>query len=189
VLGLFTGARLEELGQLRVEDIAERTYADANGRERRAWFIHIREDENDGLKLKNVASERRVPVHPELLRLGFVDLVRSAKKANQLWLFPLLRANKYGRRTAKWGEHWSEYRRKICDVTDRRMVFHSFRHTFKDYARSARIEEGIQRQLMGHTGRDIADHYGSGYDDHSLVEAIAAYKVPGLTIWPPKIAD
>lgn len=187
LLGLFTGARLEELGQLRVEDIAERTYVDANGGERSAWFIHLREDEKDGLTLKNDASERRVPVHPELVRLGFVDLVKSANKADQLWLFPLLRANKFGRRTAKWGEHWSEYRRTVCGVTDRRMVFHSFRHTFKDYARSARIEEGIQRQLMGHTGRDIADHYGSGYDDHTLVEAVSLYKVPGLQLPGPQV--
>lgn len=182
LLALFTGARLEELGQLRVQDVAERTYTDANGQDQRAWFIHIRQDEVDGLKLKNDASERRVPVHPELLRLGFVELVKSAKEANQLWLFPLLRANKFGRRTAKWGEHWSEYRRTVCGLTDRRMVFHSFRHTFKDYARSASIEEGIQRQLMGHSGRDIADHYGSGYADHSLVEAIKLYKVPGLKL-------
>lgn len=62
------------------------------------------------------------------------------------------------------------------------MVFHSFRHTFKDYARLAGIEEGIQRQIMGHSSGDVADNYGSGFPLHKLVEGIKRYKVPGLVI-------
>jgi integrase len=182
LLGLFTGARLEELGQLRPADVSERTYADNEGKERTAWFIHIREDSEGALRLKNANSERDIPVHGELVRLGFLAFVTAAQEAKQQRLFPLLRPDKYGRLTAKWGEHWSVYRREVCGVTDRRMVFHSFRHTFKDYARLAGIEEGIQRQLMGHSSRDVADDYGSGHWDHQLVEAMKRYKVPSLKI-------
>ena len=185
LLALFTGARLEELGQLRPCDVYERNYADDEGHERTAWFIHIREDTEAGLKLKNAASERHVPVHSELVRLGFLVFVMAARDANQQRLFPLLRADKYGRLTAKWGEHWSVYRREVCGIADRRMVFHSFRHTFKDYARLAGIDEGIQRQLMGHSARDVADEYGSGPWDHQLVEAMTRYRVPGLRLPGP----
>lgn len=182
-LALFTGARLEELGQLRSEDVFERRYSDAEGSQRSAWFIHIREDADAGLRLKNAGSERRIPVHPELVRLGFLELVSSAKEENRQRLFHLLKPDrKYGRLTGKWGEYWSIYRRKVCGVSDPRMVFHSFRHTFKDYSRLAGIAEGIQRQLMGHSGRDVADHYGSGHPDHVLVEAMSRYQVPGLKI-------
>lgn len=182
LLALFTGARLEELGQLRPDDVRERAYADHEGQERRAWFIHIREDNEAGLKLKNANSERHIPVHSELVRLGFLAFVAAAREAGHQRLFPLLRPDKYGRLTAKWGEHWSVYRRNVCGVTDRRMVFHSFRHTFKDYARLAGIDEGIQRQLMGHSARDVADEYGSGHWDHQLVEAMSRYRVPGLRL-------
>jgi integrase len=101
LLGLFTGARLEELGQLRPQDVNEDRYIDSEGAERAAWIIQIREDKDADLKLKNAASERRVPVHTELVRLGFLDFVKAAKAAKQQRLFPLLKANIYGRLTAK----------------------------------------------------------------------------------------
>ena len=62
------------------------------------------------------------------------------------------------------------------------MVFHSFRHTFKDYLRLAGIEEGIQRKLMGHSSSDVAESYGSGYQLHNLVEAIKKLKFPGFDV-------
>lgn len=182
LLALFTGARLEELGQLRPVDVQLERYPDDTGEERLAWLIHIREDDEDNLKLKNAASERVVPVHPELERLGFVAFVETAKKAKQARLFPLLKPNIYGRLTAKWGEWFSPYLRKTVGITDKRLVFHSFRHTFKDYARHAGVVEGVQRQIMGHSPGDVADEYGSGYSLHQLVEGIKLYKVPGLKL-------
>ncbi|MBO9622565.1 MAG: hypothetical protein J7500_07615 [Sphingomonas sp.] len=170
------------LGQLRSMDVQLERYPDENGEERSAWFIHIREDAEDDLKLKNATSERLVPVHPELERLGFVKFAEAAKKAKQARLFPLLKPNIYGRLTAKWGEWFGPYLRKTVGITDKRLVFHSFRHTFKDYARHAGIVEGVQRQIMGHSPGDVADEYGSGYSLHQLVEGMKLYKVPGLRL-------
>jgi integrase len=61
-------------------------------------------------------------------------------------------------------------------------VFHSFRHTFTDYARHAGIGEGVARQLVGHSGEDVHDDYGSGYSLHRLVEGMKLYRVPGLKL-------
>jgi integrase len=184
LLGLFTGARLEEIGQLRVSDVQRREYPDRDGKMLAGWFLHITEatdEQGQDNRIKNAASERLVPVHPELVRLGFIAYV--AKLANQKGrVFPDLVPNIYGRLTAKWGEWFGPYLRNVCGVADRRKVFHSFRHTFKDYIRRARVAEGVQRQLMGHAGKDVADDYGSGYDLHSLAEAMATYRVPGLII-------
>jgi integrase len=182
LLALFTGARLEEIGQLRVADVQSKTYADEDGKTRSGWFLHITETTDEAgqeNRLKNAASERLVPVHPELLRLGFVAYVQKLTD-QQGRVFPDLAPNIYGRLTAKWGEWFGPYMRTVCGITDRRKVFHSFRHTFKDYTRRAKIAEGVQRQLMGHAGKDVADDYGSGYDLHSLAEAMATYRVPGL---------
>jgi integrase len=115
LLALFTGARLEELGQLRPSDILEIAYPDPDGEQRSAWFIRIKEDQEDGLKLKNAASERDVPVHPELERLGFLKYVADAKEAKQERLFPALKPNIYGRLTAKWGEWFGPYLRKVVE--------------------------------------------------------------------------
>jgi integrase len=52
LLGLWTGARLEELGGLRVEDVKQ---------EGSIPYIFIRA--TDGRRLKNKGSERRVPSH------------------------------------------------------------------------------------------------------------------------------
>ncbi|MEO9129919.1 MAG: DUF6538 domain-containing protein [Sphingomonas sp.] len=182
LLALFTGARLEELGQLRPSDVVQIAYPDADGVERKAWVVSITEDDEDGLSIKNAASERVVPVQSELERLGFLRLVADAKAEGQERLFAGLKANVYGRVTAKWGEWFSLYKRAACGITDKRMVFHSFRHTFKHYSRHASIIEGVQRQLMGHSKSDAADDYGSGHTLHQLVEGMSLFKIPGLTL-------
>ncbi len=184
LLGLFTGARLEEIGQLRVSDVQRREYPDQDGEMLAGWFLHITESADErgqANRIKNAASERLVPLHPELERLGFIAYIEKLKD-QQGRVFPDLVPNVYGRLTAKWGEWFGPYMRTVCGITDKRKVFHSFRHTFKDYTRRAKMPEGIQRQLMGHAGKDVADDYGSGYDLHSLAEAMACYRVPGLAI-------
>jgi len=186
LLGLYTGARLEELGQLRVSDVQKIEYPDNDGEMHSGWFLHITENTDAAgqeNRLKNAGSERLIPVHPEMQRFGFLDYVAKLDNAGRV--FPDLKANIYGRLTAKWGEWFGPYMRKVCGITDRRKVFHSFRHTFKDYARKT-MPDGIQRQLMGHAGKDVADDYGSGFDHHALSVAMAAYKVPGLKL--PKAA-
>jgi len=184
IIALYTGARIREIAQLRCGDVQQIEYADAEGKMKRSWFLSITEDTDEaGLQnaIKNDASERLVPVHPRLIELGFISYVQKLKDKKGR-VFPLLVADKYGNPAAKWGEWFSQYLRKTCGVADKRMTFHSFRHSFKDYARDVRIDEPIQRQIMGHEGGDVADSYGSGYSLHVIVAAMASYRVPGLTI-------
>lgn len=74
LLGLFTGARLEELGQLHPDDVHEESTPDKS---LTAWVIRITDGE--GQRLKNKSSRRRVPVHQTLLDLGFIEYVKAAK--------------------------------------------------------------------------------------------------------------
>lgn len=186
LLALFTGARVEELGQLRPSDVTQIIYPDDNGVDRKGWFLRITEDEEEGLRIKNAGSERLVPLHPELERLGFIAFVDAMRKARHARLFYLLRPDKYGRYTAKWGEWWSAYMRAECGVSDRRMVFHSFRHTFKHYAGHVGMIEGVQRQIMGHSPGDVADEYRGGYSLFQLVEGMSRYRVAGLKLPEPQ---
>ncbi|WP_434405773.1 DUF6538 domain-containing protein [Sphingobium sp. DN12] len=190
VLALFTGARMKELGQLRVGDIKQADYPDADNKMRSCWGLHFVADTDDNgqvTRLKNAESERFVPLHPELERLGFLKYVKGLtdKKGR---IFPELKAGAYGRQSAKWGEWYGRYVDSDTGITDRRITFHSFRHTFKDYCRLASIEEPLANRLMGHKTQGVAASYGLGYGLHNLVQAIRRYKVPGLEIPAPKPA-
>lgn len=179
LIALFSGARMEEIGQMRVSDVQQEEYADADGTMMSGWFLKIT-DLGEDQKLKNDDSKRVVPLHPELERLGFLKYVEGLPKEGRL--FPDLKPGAYGRLTAKWGEWFSIYLRTVCGVTDRRMVFHSFRHTFKHHASHVGIIEGVQRQIMGHSPGDVADEYRGGYSLHQLVEGMKMYRIAGLDL-------
>lgn len=179
LLALFTGARLEELGQLRIIDLIDEVYPTEGEAFSQAKFIHIRSDAGDGLKVKNAGSVRKVPVHSDLIRSGFLRFVEHQKTLGHERLFSDLKPDKYERLTAKWGEWFGRYR-KECGISHKGLVFHSFRHTFKHWARHVGIIEGVQRQIMGHSAKDVADGYGDGYSLHQVVEGMRLYRVPGF---------
>ncbi|MCB2128212.1 MAG: hypothetical protein KDE03_03845 [Rhodobacteraceae bacterium] len=63
LLGLFTGARLNEICQLELADVQ---------REDGIWFLNITDEGDDTRKrVKAKASRRKVPIHSELLRVDF----------------------------------------------------------------------------------------------------------------------
>ena len=63
----FTGARLNEVVQLRVQDVRQ-----VDG----VWVFDFT-DEGVGQSLKNASSRRELPVHPQLLELGLVGFVEG----------------------------------------------------------------------------------------------------------------
>ena len=61
--------------------------------------------------------------------------------------------------TGKFSKWWTRYR-KDQGVTDRRKVFHSFRHGFKQACRAAGIGEEVHDALTGHAGGGVGRSYG-----------------------------
>ncbi len=53
---------------------------------------HLRIVAHADRRIKNVQSERSLPIHPELIRLGFLDYIADARRAGQLMLFPEFRS-------------------------------------------------------------------------------------------------
>ncbi|WP_235962785.1 site-specific integrase, partial [Jannaschia marina] len=74
LLAMFTGARLREVAQLVPSDIRS---------EGGIWYIDINAD-GKKKSLKSPAAKRRVPVHSELIRLGFVEWVEACGKQPRL---------------------------------------------------------------------------------------------------------
>lgn len=186
LLALYTGARLGELGQLRPKDIVQEVYQDAEDEDRKAWVIRIVEDERDGLTLKNASSNRRVPIHQALIDLGFLRYVDAARDKGQARIFPDLKPDRYGSVTGNWTKWFGYHLREVCGVSDKRITFHSFRHSFKHYARACGLDKAVNDAITGHEGGDVADQYGGlEYPLPPLVEGMARYRVPGFTLPPP----
>lgn len=165
ILGLWTGARLEELGQLLVEDVRHEAGID---------YLDVCDDPGTGKRLKSESSRRRVPLHPELLRLGFLEYVRQQHTRGITRLFPDLNSSAKRQLTSSWSQWFGRYLRDFVKISDSRKVFHSFRHGFKDACRASGIPKELHDQFTGHSSRDVGDGYGGeSYPLHPLSQAMA----------------
>jgi len=172
LLALFTGARLEELAQLRVSDIK---IAKDLGH-----YLAISDLGNPTAHLKNEHSRRNIPLHPVLIACGFL---RHVKERQSGYLFPDLKLNPRGKRSGYFSNWFSVYLRKKVGITDTRKVFHSFRHTFKDLCRTAGIEEAVHDALTGHTSAAVSRQYGNDqFPLAPLFKAIEQFEVSGLDL-------
>ncbi|WP_235189753.1 site-specific integrase [Methylotenera sp. L2L1] len=186
LISLWTGARLGEIGQLLVDDIAE---------DSGVKYIHIttevgdEEDEDTPQKtLKNNSSKRRVPIHPELVRCGFLDYVSSMKDAGHSRLFPLLKSSPTRPLTAAFSQWFGNHKRKGLGITDKRKTFHSFRHGFKDACRECLIPIELHDKLTGHKSAasyssSVGDGYGAeNYPIKPLNTAMLMLRYEGLDL-------
>jgi len=180
LLALFYGARREELCQLRPEDIYEETYLDDTGADRTAWVLRIT-DAGEGQQVKNVGSVRRVPLHAELIARGFLDF--ATRQRGQARLFSHLKPTPQGAEGEAFGKWFSKNLRTVCGITDPKLVFHSFRHSFKDHCRALMISEEVSDALSGHASGKVSRRYGGlAFPLYPLVEAVGKYRVPGLVL-------
>lgn len=154
---LFSGARIGEIAQLRLRDIAE---------ERGAWLIRIRHDEGEGLSTKN--GEARVAViHPILQQIGFLDFhsrcIEAAGGDPAKSLFPTLAPNNRGQISGRASRWWRDYLVAIGvkHGADGQGA-HSFRHTLADRLRSeAELLDNQIAVCLGHSVSTTTSGYGS----------------------------
>ena len=155
LLGLYTGARLNELSQLYIADV-RRT-------ETGVHFLDLNLNSPDKTdldgrdkSLKNVDSQRIVTLHPQIIELGFFDYIEALAKAGYQRVFPELKHDAikgYGKPAGSWfnerflGNHLSIPR-------DGKLTFHSFRHTFITALAELEVPSDIQSQLAGHSRGD-----------------------------------
>lgn len=182
LLALFHGARLEELAQLRPDDVYAETYRTDDG-ESSCWVMRVT-NEGEGQRVKNAGSVRRFPIHHEVLARGFVEYAQSRRGKPRI--FDKLKPDTDGRLGGLFGKWFSKYLRGKCKVTDARMVFHSFRHLFKDMCRDAGISDEVHDALSGHSSGKVSSQYGGlTYPLRPLVAAVQGYRIPGLTLPNP----
>lgn len=192
LLGLHTGGRLNELCQLDTEDVSEKEGI---------WVINMMDDERDRplpKVLKNQSSRRVIPIHSDLIRMGFLDFVTQAVKEGREKLFSdgLTYDSKKG-----WGSRATHFFCRVpsasttasgyfykCGIRERdaegrtdRKNFHSFRHTFVDMARESGEEAYlVAPDITGHSrGKEgqIA-RYGNGFNLHKKQSVLEGLTIP-----------
>jgi len=153
---LFTGARIGEIAQLRVNDIFN---------EHGIWFLSLKEDENTGQQTKGRKS-RITPVHSQLEKIGFLDFVKAAQTSlsdqeNRL-LFQGLAPGKRGQYGDQPSDWWRDYLARIgVKKGSDGLGSHSFRHTISDKLRQAGyLDAAFGPLILGHSNKSVTAGYG-----------------------------
>ena len=159
LLGLYTGARLEELCQLKGQD-----FKVVDG-----WhYIDIHGEGDTQNRVKTPSSIRKIPVHSELINLGLLDVVN--KRSRECFLFNLKRINtNLGHLPSKW---FSGYKASL-GLPKGTKVFHSFRHTLRDKLTLSGVPNEHIRELLGHEQiGETFGRYGSSIPVNVLAESL-----------------
>jgi integrase len=186
LLALFAGGRQSEFAGLRASDVREDP-------ETGVTLLWIAPDKKVGRRLKTATSERVVPVHSQLIALGFLDFVADRRREDEYaWLFPAIAPDQGRGPIRAWSKWWGFYLRTHIGIKDRDMVFHSFRHGFTDRARAAKVEAEVRKAIMGHSDGSVSGGYGAkdmlarwGVD--VLKEAVEKITYPGLDLSRVKV--
>ena len=138
ILGAYSGARRSEIASLTTGDIKQ---CEDTGR----YYFVVREG-------KTKAAKRLVPIHSEVIKLGFIDWLKECNER----IFDTAYRN-LNRVTDLFG---SLLERKVNDYGER-LVFHSLRHTFITKARAAGVSDVRIQQVVGHEkkGAGQTDRY------------------------------
>lgn len=161
LVGLYTGMRLGEIIQLGVEDVKQ-----TDGH----WYIDINRGENDetdedgdSKSLKNWASVRKIPLHPMLISLGWLDYIAIAREANPKGrIFSSIKKGSNGAYSHNFSKWFGRYI-TATKIKTKRTAFHSFRHGMADALRAADAEDSVLKSILGHSDGTATGDYGVGH--------------------------
>ncbi|BCM16730.1 hypothetical protein MJ8_04910 [Mesorhizobium sp. J8] len=183
LLSLFMGMRPNEICQMLPSDLKR----SAKG----TWFVDVvasYDDDDDGTDqpaktLKTSTSKRKLPVHPELIALGFVEFAQGKQKAKAERLFGGLKKDMYGNWASYSLKRFRETFLKEAIVVGPRQSFYSLRHSFRDALRRSEAGPDTLRALGGWAQGSLAsDSYGNNADPDLHVAAMAKVSYPGLDL-------
>lgn len=165
----YTGARVNEMTQLRAEDVK---------RDGRIWTIYIT-PEAGGVKNGN---PRTVPLHPHILDQGFLRAISG--KVGPLFYDPSL--HRGGSRShpqyKKVGEYLARWVREIGVCDPNVWPNHGWRHRFKTQARIVGMDPETRDAIQGHVPRTEGEAYGGTPPEVSWreIRKLPRYKVEGV---------
>jgi len=170
LLGIFSGMRTNEMCQLRLSDLK---------RVDKIWFMFVEDSEET--RVKTESSIRKVPVHPQLIELGFIDYVGTLKKQKKGRVFWELSENRDG-----FASHLSRhYNQRVLPTLGiwkkYTKVLYCTRHTFINKLYSEKVDENVIKTLVGHEKEFTMKHYGGDpFTPEVLLEEISKVNYSGI---------
>lgn len=159
----YTGARLEEIAQLRKQDVVTLEGVPC---------VYITEEAGS---TKTEASQRWVPIHSAVLAKGFLAYTQGRTEGARLFFDESNSVNRFGPAISKW---FARVKKPLNLPDDKKKVLHSFRHTMADRLREAQVDHLLRREIMGHAYEDVEDQvYGSVQGMSIKAKQVAIEKV------------
>lgn len=165
---MFSGARCMEILQLRHKDVRQ-----VEG----VWVFDITPEE--GNQLKNHPSMRLVPIHSQLIQLGFLEWFakRPQPQGNRSKVFPLIYP-----KGSPLVSMWFSRLLKELQIKKPAVSLHSLRHTLTVKLAQARTYPPLQNRLLGHAiGKSVEDRVylaGLQFSVKELKDALEVVRFP-----------
>ncbi|WEK03902.1 MAG: hypothetical protein P0Y65_17165 [Candidatus Devosia phytovorans] len=178
----YTGARVNEITQLRPDDVLQRKHSK---NDTLIWMLRITPEAGT---TKN-HGQREVAVHPHLLEQGFVDWARRQKGERLFYDTGRRRGGaaanpqsvKVGQRIAEW------VRSEAVGVTDESVApNHGWRHRVRSQFMESDVKEQVVNRIDGHAAENVGQKYGTLWPEVCLA-AIA--KIPTYDVGAPTGKD
>lgn len=129
--------------------------------------------------VKSIAGLRKVPLHSDLIELGFLDF--AAKRAKQdkpnVRLFSEIPFGVDGQASTEYSKVFGRLMDKV-GLKDPQLVFHSWRHGVEDALRDAGCQPYTIDRIIGHADATMGGKYGKGVSIGVLAAAVNSMKLP-----------
>ncbi|MDC0223954.1 site-specific integrase [Deltaproteobacteria bacterium] len=163
LVGIMSGMRTNEIAQLLVEDIIKKD---------NVWLINV--DETKDKSVKTSSSIRKVPVHPTLVSLGFLDYVKIIKSKGNDRVFPEITKTRDGY-SSKISRHYNEKFLPTLGVWEKQVKgLYCSRHTFINRCYKKGVDRDIIKSVVGHEPDFTLEVYcGNPFTPKQLYQGIS----------------
>jgi len=178
ILIYYTGCRREELCGLMVDDVIV-----DNGD---IPYLHIAK--NERRRIKNAQSQRNVPLHPEVIRLNFLDYVKAIKALGYKLLFPDLYSP--SSRSPLGDRFYKEFKPILvaAGVTEEGLGSHAVRHLFGAQLKKKLVADEGRADLLGHGGdTETTERYCEPHEIATLLKFVKELPVVTADLVPGEI--
>jgi len=192
ILGLYTGARINEIAQLKVADILA---------ERGVWCLSIRKTMDEDLvgssgqksrqRLKGKSAVRRIPIPQPVLDAGLLDFLADMQDFGHTRLFPHLSAG-VNRTTGETNARYSQgllnqFGSYLKDLGfPKGVAFHAFRHTLATDLDNQGVPAEEVALITGHSVSKRVPVLQANYY-HRKADAVRLRQSKALALYRPPV--
>lgn len=173
LIGLFTGARLNEICQLTKTDIC---YHESSN----IWYFDFNRS-GKNKKIKTDAGIRFVPIHQQLIKLGFLEFCKTIGNDNLLFPKPVGQVMEIKDTISKWYNRTYKSNCRIIIPIGAKKDFHSLRNTFINNLKQRGIPVKSAKEIVGHESDDMTyGQYASSHDLPARKKIVDQVKYPSI---------